>query len=103
MVSKALSNTVVEVFGVRGSKFVIVVHLISLELNFQVNIIAVEVIVLQVLQKLWLLFVEGNLEWGKCFGGDNPCGNARAEVLGVEGSKRYIFPDLHVTGGPIVQ
>lgn len=64
----------------------IVRHFFSLEFNLKVNVIVAQIIVLQVLHELWLLFFEGRLEWGEGLRGNNPWGNSGAEVLGIEGS-----------------
>jgi len=79
------------------------VHCWCLKPNLQVDIVATQILILQILQHLWLLFWQCNFEWLECLRCDDPRGYCRTEVLGVEGTERHVLPDLQITGTPIIE
>ena len=98
-----LLNRVVEVTHVAGGHDVRLGHSGRLDEHLEVDVVAAQVVVLEVRQHTWLLGRKGNLERSEGLGSDNPGGDGAGEVLGVEGSKRDVLPNLHVSGRPIVQ
>jgi hypothetical protein len=98
VVSNSLSDGEVKIFSVRDGKLVEIVHLGGLDLYFKVDIVAAHIGVLKVLHNFGvLLFGKSNLEGFESLGSDNPWGDGAAEVLGIEGSKRHILPNLQIT------
>ena len=95
--SDGLRNGVIQVLGVRGADLVMLVHSRGLEANLKVDVVAAQVLILEVGKQLGFLLGEGNLEGCESLRGDNPGADGGTEILGVEGSKRNIFPNLKVT------
>jgi len=63
VVSDRLSHTVVKVFEVRGCEFMVLIHLSTLQLDFQVNIVAAKVFVVKVGQQFGVLLWKRHFEW----------------------------------------
>lgn len=73
----------------------------SPRLTFQVNLqvdVKVEVhVVLQVRQRLWLLWEVIHSKWHKSLHTNDPRGDGGSQVLGSEGSQGNVLPLLDVT------
>ena len=70
--------------------------------NLQVNVERVGVGVLEIWKWSGVLVLVGNCKWFQGLHGDNPRRDGGTQVLGSEGSQRYILPLLDIPGTPII-
>lgn len=98
-----LWHAVVKIAHVGCGKRVRCIHGWSFKAHLKVDVVAAEIVVLQVRQKCGILSWQGHLERSQSLGCNNPRADRAGKVLSIEGSEGDVLPNLHISCTPIVQ